>query len=82
MDFPTGKGIATFEVYVRVHTNQGETMEINHGIRLLAQILVYGATAVMVTKMFFQAVGVRSVSPLIVSRLHTSHPDCTGKEPE
>ena len=57
-------------------------MEINHGIRLLAQILVYGATAITVTKLFFQAVGVRKVSPLIVSRLHLSRPDGRGKELE
>jgi hypothetical protein len=57
-------------------------MEINQGLKLLAQILVYGTTTVLVTKLFLQAAGVNGASRLIVSRLHLSRPDGRGTEPE
>jgi hypothetical protein len=55
-------------------------MESIHGLRILVQVLVYGTTAVMATKLLVQALGMDHASRLELSRLHLSHPDDRGKD--
>jgi hypothetical protein len=80
--FSGGKVIVVEEMKVRVKTNRGGMMETNLGLKLLVQILVYGTTAVLVTKLFLQAVGLDGSSRMILSKLHQAHPDETEEDRE
>lgn len=55
-------------------------MESIQGLKILVQVLVYGTTAVMATKLFVQALGMHHPSRLMLTRLHLSHPDDRGKD--